>query len=197
MSQPPAAFSRTSCVVAALLAASLFSACSPTTSRTAQITPTPPMLYEWSEDESGDPVSIRINLEEQKGRIYRGDREVGWTVLATGTTRHPTPTGTFHVMEKIPDKVSNIYGVLVNGAGEIVNGDAQSGVTPVPAGCRFVGAPMPYWMRITGYGVGMHAGDIPDPGRPASHGCIRLPRDFAGTLYEAVSVGTPVIITGP
>jgi L,D-transpeptidase catalytic domain len=69
-------------------------------------------------------------------------------------------------------------------------------VTPVPAGCHFVGAKMPYWMRITGGGIGLHAGDIPEPGQTASHGCIRLPRDFAGTLYEVVDVGTRVTITG-
>ncbi len=55
---------------------------------------------------------------------------------------------------------------------------------------------MPYWMRITSWGVGLHAGDIPEPGLPASHGCIRLPRDFAGTLYGVVDVGTRVTITG-
>jgi hypothetical protein len=55
---------------------------------------------------------------------------------------------------------------------------------------------MPYWMRITSWGVGMHAGDIPEPGLPASHGCIRLPRDFAGTLYGVVNIGTRVTITG-
>ncbi|HEY2574508.1 MAG TPA: L,D-transpeptidase family protein [Verrucomicrobiaceae bacterium] len=184
--------------VAALLAtAVLFSSCSTTRSnQTAQGKQAAAPLYKWWGDDLSGPVSIRINLNEQKGTIYRGGQEAGWTVLATGTTHHRTPSGTFYVMEKIPDKVSNTYGVIVNGSSEIVNGDAQAGVTHVPAGCRFVGASMPYWMRITGYGVGMHAGDIPEPGLPASHGCIRLPRDFAGTLYNVVSVGTPVIITG-
>lgn len=55
---------------------------------------------------------------------------------------------------------------------------------------------MPYWMRLTSYGVGMHAGDIPDPGLPASHGCIRLPKEMAQKLFEVVSVGTNVTISG-
>lgn len=64
----------------------------------------------------------------------------------------------------------------------------------VPAGGRFIGARMPYWMRITGYGVGMHAGPIPHPGSPASHGCIRLPSSMAETIFQNASVGSRVTI---
>lgn len=153
-------------------------------------------LFKWWGDEMSGPAAIKINLDEQKATIYRGGQEAGWTILASGTTSHPTPSGTFYVMEKIENKVSNTYGVIANDAGEVVNWDAKAGATPVPAGCHFVGAAMPYWMRITSWGVGMHAGDIPQPGLPASHGCIRLPRDFAGTLYNVVTIGTRVTITG-
>ncbi len=156
---------------------------------------TPPLFKWWGDGMSG-PAAININLDEQKATIYRGGQEAGWTILASGTPSHPTPKGTFFVMEKIQDKVSNTYGVIANGAGEVVNWDAKAGVTSVPSGCHFAGAEMPYWMRITSGGVGMHAGDIPEPGLPASHGCIRLPRDFAGTLYGVVEVGTRVTITG-
>ena len=51
---------------------------------------------------------------------------------------------------------------------------------------------MPYWMRLTTYGVGLHAGEIPRPGEAASHGCIRLPREFVPQLYEVTKVGTRV-----
>ena len=54
---------------------------------------------------------------------------------------------------------------------------------------------MPYWMRLTGGGIGMHAGLIPQPGLPASHGCIRLPREMAAKLYEVVDTGSKVVIT--
>ncbi|MCE9518451.1 MAG: L,D-transpeptidase [Verrucomicrobia bacterium] len=181
-----------------VLSCGLFSACSvrlPTHASNQTKKETAPLFKWWGDDTSG-PAAIKINLDEQKAVIYRGGQEAGWTILASGTTKHPTPSGTFYVMEKIQDKVSNTYGVIMNEAGEVVNWDAKAGVTSVPAGCRFVGAQMPYWMRITSYGVGMHAGDIPEPGLPASHGCIRLPRDFAGTLYNVVDVGTQVTITG-
>jgi len=54
-------------------------------------------------------------------------------------------------------------------------------------------APMPYMQRLTAKGVAMHAGNL--PGYPASHGCIRLPNDFAKLLYGVTELGTPVMIT--
>ncbi len=155
-----------------------------------------PELYKWWGDEMRGTPAVKISLNEQKAHIYRGGEEAGWTMLATGKPGHPTPTGSFTVMEKIQDKVSNTYGYIQDSEGKVVNGDAMAGVTPVPAGCRYVGASMPYWMRLTSYGVGMHAGDIPDPGLPASHGCIRLPKEMAQKLFEVVSVGTNVTISG-
>ncbi len=55
----------------------------------------------------------------------------------------------------------------------------------------FQGAPMPFFMRITG-GVGMHEGYL--PGYPASHGCIRMPGKMAEIFFTNVDVGTPVAI---
>jgi hypothetical protein len=51
-------------------------------------------------------------------------------------------------------------------------------------------------MRLTNDGVGMHIGLISKPGRRASHGCIRLPKQMAPILYEHTALGTPVKITG-
>ena len=51
---------------------------------------------------------------------------------------------------------------------------------------------MPYWMRLTDTGVGIHVGYV--PGRPASHGCIRLKRDTATQMFDVVKIGTPVVI---
>ena len=84
--------------------------------------------------------------------------------------------------------------MIVNSDGNVVNGNATAGKHAVPSGGRFLGAPMPHWMRLTSYGVGMHAGPIPNPGSPASHGCIRLPPEMAETLFSVVEVGTPVTI---
>ena len=52
---------------------------------------------------------------------------------------------------------------------------------------------MPYMIRITNSGIAMHAGRV--PGYRASHGCIRLKRNFAKRLYKWVKFGTTVIIS--
>ena len=36
---------------------------------------------------------------------------------------------------------------------------------------------MPFMQRITWSGIALHAGAL--PGHPASHGCIRMPHEFA------------------
>jgi lipoprotein-anchoring transpeptidase ErfK/SrfK len=47
-------------------------------------------------------------------------------------------------------------------------------------------ASMPYMQRITWSGSAMHQGPL--PGYPASHGCIRLPQDFAAMLWKATKI---------
>ena len=150
-------------------------------------------LYEWNDDGGPGSLKIRINLNAQRAYFTRGGRPVGWSYVATGRPGHDTPVGSFRVTEKLVDKNSNRYGKIVNELGQTIDHDASPG-DPVPAGGRYVGAPMPYWMRLTGYGIGMHGGNIPQPGQPASHGCIRLPKPLAPKLYHAVVVGTPVTI---
>ena len=83
---------------------------------------------------------------------------------------------------------------IVDAGGSTVKADADARRDSPPEGGRFVYAPMPYWMRLTWRGIGMHAGRIPRPGSPASHGCIRLPREFATQLFQLVRIGTPVRI---
>ena len=153
-----------------------------------------PVLFEWRGDEVSGPLSIVISLDEQKAHIFRGGREVGWTYVATGKPGYSSPRGRFAVIEKLHLKISGRFGVIENAAGEVIDRDATSGREAIPPGGRFVGAPMPYWMGVTSFGVGMHAGPIPNPGHAASHGCIRLPREMAEKLYSVVKIGTPVTI---
>ena len=76
----------------------------------------------------------------------------------------PTPTGVFSVIGKERFHRSNIYS----------------------------GAPMPFMQRITWSGVALHEGE--NIGHPASHGCIRMPREFAMKLFSVTKVGVRVII---
>ncbi|NNC90587.1 MAG: L,D-transpeptidase [Akkermansiaceae bacterium] len=150
-------------------------------------------LYEWYDDGGPGEVRILINLSAQRAYYSRGGRPIGWSYVATGREGFNTPAGNYRITEKIVDKHSNRYGWIENEYGETIDHDASPG-DRVPPGARYVPAPMPYWMRLTSYGIGMHAGTIPRPGAPASHGCIRLPKPFAPQLFEAVRVGTPVTV---
>ncbi|MEM7700203.1 MAG: L,D-transpeptidase family protein, partial [Verrucomicrobiota bacterium] len=88
-------------------------------------------------------------------------------------------------------KRSTLYGTWHSSSGATVQSSGDSRKRP-SGGVRFVGAEMPYWMRITG-GVGMHIGYVPD--YPASHGCIRVPSNIQPLIYSKVGVGPEVTIT--
>ena len=102
------------------------------------------------------------------------------------------PSGSFTIRAKEKSYFSNLYGKIYDAQNVVLVGDADSRTDIVPQGARFEGAVMPYWMRLTDSGVGLHVGYV--PGRPASHGCIRLKRDAATELFGLVKVGTPVVI---
>jgi lipoprotein-anchoring transpeptidase ErfK/SrfK len=111
------------------------------------------------------PLQIFISINQQKMHVYGGGVHVADTSIATGVPSHPTPLGVFSVIQKQLFHRSNIYS----------------------------NAPMPYMQRITWSGVAMHEGQ--NIGHPASHGCIRMPRDFAVRLYRFTRLGARVIIS--
>ncbi|MBC7979990.1 MAG: L,D-transpeptidase family protein [Armatimonadetes bacterium] len=151
-------------------------------------------MYQWYDDEGPGEVAVKISLQEQIAEVSRGGRPIGWSYVATGIEGRKTSPGSYRITEKIVDKYSNRYGWIENEYGEVTDDDASPG-DHLEEGERYMPAPMPYWMRITSYGIGMHAGNIPAPGSPASHGCIRMPKEFVPILFEKAKVGTPVRIT--
>ncbi len=137
---------------------------------------------------------IVICLAQQRGRLYvNGQIAADWPV-STGIQGRATPTGNFSIREKRESYASNRYGKILDKDGKCVNGDADAFSDSVPEGGRFIGSPMPYWMRLTGDGVGMHIGKV-RAGHRLSHGCIRTPREMALELYRLTSVGTRVTIS--
>lgn len=152
-------------------------------------------LYEWHAKD-GAISHIEIDVDQQIARFYSDGEEVGWSTVASGIATFPTPTGEFAVIEKVTEKRSNLYGKIYDASGKLVNADARYGRDRIPPGGRFVGASMPYFMRLTYDGLGLHAGPIPRPGSPASHGCIRLPKSLAPVLFRRTGLGTPVRIIG-
>lgn len=139
---------------------------------------------------TAENVSLEISLSEQRGLLLVRTAIAMDFPVATGKKSHPTPSGSFTIRAKEKNYSSNLYGKIYDAQNVVLVGDADARTDVIPEGGRFEGAMMPYWMRLTDTGVGLHIGYV--PGRPASHGCIRLKRDAARDIYDLVKVGTPV-----
>lgn len=137
-------------------------------------------------------VAVEISLAEQRGLLLVHGAVAMDFPVATGKKSHPTPAGSYTVLAKEKDYHSNLYGKIVDAAGTVVVADADTRTDAIPEGGRFEGSTMPYWMRLTNSGVGLHVGYV--PGRPASHGCVRLKPGTAKQLFALVKIGTPVVI---
>src|ERR1700674_496539 len=146
----------------------------------------------WDGDGVSGKPSVKIKLAEQRAYFYKGGQLVGISQLSTGREGMGTSTGSFSIIQKDQNHVSSQFGDYVDSADNVVVPNVDVGKDPKPPGTHFKGAPMPYFMRITG-GIGMHAGYL--PGYPASHGCIRMPEFMAENFFRSVSTGTPVSIS--
>ncbi|MEM9079426.1 MAG: L,D-transpeptidase family protein [Verrucomicrobiota bacterium] len=137
---------------------------------------------------------IEISLAEQRLTLLNPDGIPALeTDCSTGIPGKSTPTGSFRILEMIVDKRSNKYGQYVSKeTGEVVAAQSWT-VSKPPPGSQFLGTPMPYWMRLTWYGVGIHVGNFPR-GQRSSFGCIRMPADLQPLLYEKCRLGTRVTI---
>ncbi|HEY2358343.1 MAG TPA: L,D-transpeptidase [Phenylobacterium sp.] len=111
------------------------------------------------------PMVMLIGLESQQAYVYRNGIRIGASTVSTGKKGKETPTGVFTILQKKADHRSNLYN----------------------------NAPMPYMQRLTWDGIALHAGNL--PGKPASHGCVRLPMAFAKALFAETSMGMTVVIT--
>ena len=113
---------------------------------------------------AGEPVIAIVSLRSQRITVYDAK---GWIVRApvsSGQKGRETPAGIFSIIQKNAEHYSNLYD------------DAY----------------MPHMQRITWSGIALHGGVL--PGRPASHGCVRMPYEFAAELFDATRVGMRVII---
>ena len=125
-----------------------------------------PGEFTWNPDRSASgPLVIVVSLEDQLAHVYRGGVLIGESAVSTGRRGYETPTGVFQILQKKIEHYSNLYD----------------------------SAPMPHMQRLTWGGLALHAGRL--PGYPASHGCIRLPREFAQLLFDITTMTTTVVIT--
>jgi hypothetical protein len=112
----------------------------------------------------GEPIMAVISLHDQRITVYDAQ---GWILRApvsSGQKGRETPAGIFSVIEKEAEHYSNLYD------------DAY----------------MPHMQRITWSGIALHGGPL--PGFPASHGCVRMPYDFAARLFDMTRLGMRVIV---
>ena len=127
--------------------------------------PLAPGKFEWTPDASSSgPIVVVVSLPAQMAHVYRGDTRIGRTTISSGREGHDTPPGTYEILEKRRDHRSNLYN----------------------------NAPMPFMQRLTWDGIALHAGRI--PGKPASHGCVRLPHEFARKLFSITEHGSTVVV---
>jgi lipoprotein-anchoring transpeptidase ErfK/SrfK len=111
-------------------------------------------------------TKVVIDTLTQLFYVYRGDELVGVATISTGKKGRETPLGFWTVMLKKVKGYSRKYD----------------------------NAAMPYMQMYDSAGIAFHAG--PNPGYPASHGCVRLPLKFAEKVYPLTRIGTKVVIEG-
>ncbi len=142
------------------------------------------------ERHTGRP-SIVVNLRAQAAWLYRGKNRTASSRISSGREGHRTPIGRFQVIRKDENHRSSLYGDYVNDSGTVVRANVDSRRDRKPPHSHFVGAPMPFFVEFSP-GYGLHQGYL--PGEPASHGCIRMPYWKARQFYNAVHIGTPVVV---
>ena len=157
----------------------------------ALATQPPDLISYWDDSVPAGKPRIVIDLDQQQAFFYKGDKLAGVSIVSTGREGWDTPPGEFKIVEKDRDHFASLFGDYVDANGQVVAQNVDRSKDPKPPGAVFQGAPMPYFMRIHG-GTGMHAGYL--PGYPASHGCIRLPKEMAVHFFENAVVGTPVTV---
>jgi hypothetical protein len=109
---------------------------------------------------------VVIDTLTQLFYVYRDDKLIGVATISTGKKGRETPLGFWAVMNK--QKLGHSR--------------------------KYENAPMPFMQMYDPKGIAFHAG--PNPGYPASHGCVRLPLKFAERLYGLTQMGAKVVIEG-
>jgi hypothetical protein len=135
---------------------------------------------------------VIVNLSDQTASLVERGRITLISPIASGKPGWQTPTGSFRIFNRDLDHLSRSFGLVVDVYGRVVNPNATPS-TNLPRHCHYEPAPMPYFMEFSP-AIGMHAGYL--PGYPASHGCVRMPRDLAVQFFQRVHIGTPVTVVG-
>lgn len=132
--------------------------------------PEDPFRYgDWYWDESNAPAKgklvVTVDLDARVISAFRDGHEIGTAVALLGAKKHPTPLGSFPILTKEKDNISEKYN----------------------------NAPMPWTLRLTWDGIAIHGSPVING--YASHGCIGVPDEFAEKLFAIAKRGDRVVIT--
>lgn len=135
---------------------------------------------------------IRVDLSDQRAQLIvgQGEHVALDTPVCTGRSSKPTRPGVYPITEKIVNKRSTIFGTTYYRGKRVHGGDRRKYRGRRD---RFVGASLPYWMRMTSGGIGMH-GSNSVKRSPASSGCVRTPQAVIPQIYAKVKKGTPIVV---
>ena len=126
---------------------------------------------------TGGGKRIVVDLSEQHLYAYQGEAPVYSFVASTGMPGAQTSTGTFRVLDKIPNAYASTWGLqMPHWLGIYWAGSLENGIHALP---------------ILSNGQRLWAGYL---GTPVSYGCVVLGTEEARMLYEWAEVGTPVVI---
>jgi lipoprotein-anchoring transpeptidase ErfK/SrfK len=120
---------------------------------------------------------IVVSIPDRKLALVENGRVVKIYSTAVGAPSSPTPSGTYTIIDRIPNPAW--YGpgkVVAPGKGN-------------PVGTR--------WMGLSRKGYGIHGTNSPASiGRNASHGCVRMRNRDVEDLFARVAVGDVVELHG-
>jgi len=127
-----------------------------------------------AQDRSARPSRrIVVSIPDRKLAVIESDHVVRVYPTAVGAPASPSPTGSFTIIDRIPDPTWYYKGKVV------LPGKAN------PLGTRWLG------LSVKGYGI--HGTNVPSSiGRNASHGCIRMRNRDVEQLFELMDVGDTV-----
>ncbi len=126
---------------------------------------------------AGNGKRIVVSISRQHLWAYNGNQEVYSFVASTGLATSPTKTGTFRVLDKIPNAYASTWNLqMPYWLGIYYVGRIENGIHALP---------------ILASGQRLWSGYL---GRPVSFGCIVLETQAARQLYQWVDVGTKVVV---
>ncbi len=121
--------------------------------------------------------SIAIDISDHELKLYADNELLKTYSVATGRQGHPTPKGTFTIVNKLENPAWYHEGVSV-----------PSGNPKNILGTR--------WMGFSLKSYGIHRTTLHENvGTAASEGCIRMLNNEVEELYTIVSVGTTVTLS--